>query len=462
MLKPGMMVKVKFPHMTINCKIISSTSSSVSVDYQGVRLQVDRSWIVSEDRPSAAAYQAVPDSKPAVQPEDIEIKQEPQPLRVPPLDFGLIAKRRSIESLRFGLVPNEAIQEMTLGFEELESWILSRFPKETGWFETVSQVCGSYGTGKSHTMSIIRYLAIKKGYASVHVEINGKDITLEAPDVLSAHLWRTLEADGLAPDTPLLNLYTMAIEKGHPPPSIAPHGNDKIRDNYRTISLLRSKGLLDQYSHAYESVLCSFNDIAVSELQYKINSEPAVSKIYDNPMVRRIIGIRVFERPNDFVESLNGTAVICKLAGYKGLIITIDEFEVQRYCLKPYRVKELIEVLSKYLMGKTGHQKAPLAIFFASVGQDGHLGDEIIEQLIDHCQGSNYFLREFEEADCIEIGRKIFNLYKEVYLCPGAFEYGEAQQTYSKVRMKDGHVRQFIKHYLANLDRKYGPPENPE
>jgi len=442
MLKPGIMVKVKFPNMTIDCKVISSTNTSVSVDYKGVRLQVDMSSIImpADEQP----FRPSPD-------EDQLISNKK--------DVRLISKRKSIESLRYGLVPNEAIQEMTLRFEELKSWVVSRLPEENGWCETVSQICGSYGTGKSHTMSVIRYLASIMGYASIHVEINGKDITLEAPDTLSAHLWKTLEAEGLESDTPLLNLYVKAIEKGKSAPCIAPQGIDRTRDNYKTISLLRARGLLDQYSHYYESVLCSFNDITASDLQVMINNESNINVIFDNPKVRKIIGMKVVDRPYDFVESLNGTALICQLAGYKGLVVTIDEFEVQRFSIRQDRVKDLIKVLIQYLKGKTNHKRAPLSIFFATVGQDGNLGDKIIDMLIDFCEGSNHILQEFEEDDCIEIGEKIFNLYREVYTCSGVFDHSVAQHIYSKVKNMGGHVRQFVKHYIANLDREYGPPE---
>lgn len=436
-----MRVEVRFGSRVLEGTIVlvKPGSASVEVDRQSYRLTVPLSELILPE----ASIKRVTEEAPA-------------PIQSPAPDMANLRYRKSVESLRFGLVPNEATEELTVGFENLRSWILSRFPKGPEWKESVSEVYGPYGSGKSHTMSLIRHLAKMHGFLSAHVEINGKDITLENPETLSTFLWKTLEGQSLKADTPLVNLFIKAIDRGNAAPTVAPRGIDRIKDNYNTIALLKRKGLLDLYGHDYESILSSATDIRANQLYRKLYREPSISS-FDEPTVRKMIGRNVSDRPYDFIESCNGFAAIGRMAGYKGLVITIDEFEVQHWSKHWDRVESLISCLGKYLKGETGHERAPLAIFFASVGQEGHLGDIIIEYLLRECHGSAYPLEDFGEVEFMGLAKKIFGLYIKAYSLSAEFDIGEAHDSFVDVRHVDGHVRHFIKNYIACLDQKYGP-----
>src|SRR4051794_28131537 len=87
---------------------------------------------------------------------------------------GDIAARRAIEALRFGLVPQSAIEDLTLGFPALRDWTLANLPSALGDRPHVAAVTGPFGTGKSHTMAVIRYVAGREGYATARVEVDGQ------------------------------------------------------------------------------------------------------------------------------------------------------------------------------------------------------------------------------------------------------------------------------------------------
>lgn len=370
----------------------------------------------------------------------------------------LVKKHKSLESLRFGLVPQYALEDLTIGYDNIREWILSRLPGNNSKLSMISEVYGSYGTGKSHMMALIRYLAKLNGYVTAHVEINGKDVSLEDPESLSSHLWKTVEAKNIESDTPLLDIYVQAIDKTERCPTISPRVIDRTRDNFNTIKLIKRKGLLDNYSHDYNALLSCSSEITATELYLKICREPNISPIIDQPRVRKLIGRAVVERGQDFVESLIGNAVICQLAGFKGLVITIDEFEIQRLSSKLDRVAAVLTCLLDYLKGKTGHKAAPLSIFIASVGHEEHLGDKIIDAMIKQCEGEFYSLKVLDENDCVELGRRIFNLYKGVYNLQFLYDDKEAKDIYQRIKIEEGHVRKFIKYYIGYLDMEYGPP----
>jgi len=392
-------------------------------------------------------------------------KQPPMPkIDIPaarPADVGksdAIQKRKSLESLRFGLVPSHAIEEMTVGLETIKEWILNRLPGRSAHEATASEVCGHYGTGKSHTMALIRHVAKTENYVTAHVEINGKDVSLEDPEMLSSHLWNSLEADGLVSDTPLVDIYLKAIERGANCPDISASPIDKTKDNYNTLKLIRKRGVLDNLCYDYNSLLSCSNEITASELSKRVCSEPSIICNFDQPKVRKPIGRKVVERPHDFVESLVGAAIICKLAGFKGLVITIDEFEVQRLTLRWDRVRDVILCLANYFKGTSDLPSSPLGVFFASVGSDGHFGDAIIDAMIKASGGECYALSKFGEKECLTIGKNIFGLYKGVHGGPPGYDESLAKKIHQMFQDQEGHIRKFIKYFIASLDKRYGPP----
>ena len=354
-------------------------------------------------------------------------------------------------------MPSHAIEEMTVGLKTIREWIVNRLPGLSTHEATVSEVCGHYGTGKSHTMALIRQVAKNQNYVTAHVEINGKDVSLEDPEMLSSHLWKSLEAEGLVSDTPLVDIYLKAIERGANYPGISAGPINKTKDNYNTLKLLKKRGVLDNICYDYNCLVSCSNEITASELYKRVCSELTMTWFTDLPKVRRPISRMVRERPHDFMESLVGVAIVCKLAGFKGLVITIDEFEVQRLTSKWDRVRDLILCLAEYFKGKSDLPPSPLGIFFASVGSDGHLGDAIIDAMIKASGGGYYALSKFGEDECVAIGKNILGLYKDVHGVPPEYDQSLAKKIHRIFQDQEGHVRKFIKFYIATLDKLYGP-----
>lgn len=440
----GAKVKLKFGNVLVDGHLveIGPFTALVKIEQPNAVVKVALSAIVSFENVTAKE------------------KIEQTILQPPALDtVGRIKNQKSLESLRFGLVPNYALEDLTIGYDKIREWILRRLPGKSSGMSTISEVYGPYGTGKSHMMALIRHLAKQNGYVTAHVEINGKDVSLEDPESLSAHLWKTVDAKNVESETSLLEIYLQAIDSSGRCPAISPRDIDRTRDNFNTITLIKRKGLLDSYSHDYNALLSCSNEITANELQQRICREPNISRLIDQPKVRRLIGKAVDERAHDFIETLIGNAVVCQLAGFKGLVITIDEFEIQRLGTKSNRVDAVITYLMNYLKGKTGHKAAPLSIFIASVGTDGHLGDKIIDAMIRECEGEFYSLKILEERDCIELGRKMFNLYRDVYNVKSLYDETRAKEIHKNIKIDEGHVRKFIKYYIGYLDMKYGPPE---
>jgi len=378
---------------------------------------------------------------------------------------AFVRQRQAVEALRFGLVPRHALADLTLGYDALEEWTRRRLPDSHGGSPQVSAVFGPFGTGKSHTMAVIRHVAEQLGYLTAHVEVDGKFVSLAEPERLLHALWGTLQGADFASSTPLVDLYLRAIRAGRSAPIIAPRGIDRIENNYKVITSLHQRGTLDEYSHAINGILSSSNEYSASEVQRMIvenTKTGAGAKL----SIKRVIGSPVFNRPYDLVESLAGNATVAQLAGFRGLVVTIDEFEVEQSQLTTRRferVEHLLSVIHAYLRGETGHPPAPLALFFATVGTTDHAGDSVIEQLVGTTFNARYALQPWSMDDLRDLAQRIYRLYCVAYEINDAMDVtlvdGVIKNIEAYTSNDSGLIRAFIKRYTAALDTRYGPPQ---
>lgn len=369
--------------------------------------------------------------------------------------------RQAIEALRFGLVPEERIAQLTVGFDRLSRWVASRFPDARKGKPSVSEVCGPFGTGKSHTMSAVRHLARERCYLTAHVEVDGKTISLSDPARLLFSLWSTLRGDGLSASTPVLDLFSKAMDASALVPQVAPVGIDRTHDNFAGVKVLKRRNLLDIHGDVVDALLSSSDDLTANEVNRLIWAEPTVST--SDLLFKPIIGKFVEDRPYDFVESLVGMTAVGEQAGFAGLVITIDEFEVE-HNLTPtqmQRVENLIRVLGDYLEGKLRHRSVPLSIFFATVGQAGHRGDAVVDELLERANGDWHELRALNRADRARLAGNIHALYCEAYeircLLDSEIVNAVEAELDTQGLTDTGVTRAFIKRLVAALDSTYGP-----
>ena len=266
-----------------------------------------------------------------------------------------------------------------MGFDEIKAWTCETFKQCLSGNPGGYEISGPYGTGKAilYRLSVIWQ---GKTVLTADVEVDGQNISLSNPAVLLNALWVTLADDGLDTES-LVDLYVKAIKSGNTLTSIITPGNDKIKNNLRTIYTLMITDNMDKYANLVESVISCSAQITATQAVKEICSEHNLdrSKIRLAPMVSRIVD----ERGMDLVESLAGHAVLARLAGYKGLIITIDEFEIEHINNKNMeRVRDSLYAINKYIAGDTRYYKAPLGIYIATIDQSGEIGDPIIHEYV--------------------------------------------------------------------------------
>jgi len=97
---------------------------------------------------------------------------------------------RAIERLRVGLPPSTAASRLSIGTDRLAS-ALSGFLSSGG--NGGLFITGDYGTGKSHSLMLLRDLALDQGYATCWLTADGHESALNHPQRFFASLLSTLE-----------------------------------------------------------------------------------------------------------------------------------------------------------------------------------------------------------------------------------------------------------------------------
>lgn len=379
-----------------------------------------------------------------------------------------IVARHSIEALRFGIVPERSIGDVTVGYDELEQWVASQLPSATAR-PRVCQVHGPFGSGKSHTMAAIRHIAKQRGFVTAHVEVDGSSITLSDPAALLRQLWLTVSADNLDSCTPLVELNLRAVRRGRGKAAVALSRFDRVRSNLLTVDTLQRTDCVDRHAEMMEGLLGCGDEVTAIEAKRRITADTwawsRTANYADFPVEpKRLIGLRTTDRGSDFADCLLGYSVLARAAGFEGLVITIDEFEVEMATLTSAGLLRLTDVI-KALRDSFGSQKpqntCPIAVFVATVGQQGQLSDVIVDVLVSATDGAQFPLANWSPDAHRSLAKRLFALYCRAYKIEAPLDAALSASICASLDGADvegsGIIRAYIKRYVSELDALYGP-----
>lgn len=382
------------------------------------------------------------------------------PQMLPPVrsvaDMDKFLQIKALEALRFGLVPESHLESLTVGYQDMAGWIGNCLPVRKC---SIHEICGPFGTGKSHTMALVRQIALDKGYLASKIEIDGKSNNFSAPQRLLYNIWLSLEGKGLSMEMPLLHIYLKAMQNGYDSIPKPLKDLDYFPGNFDFIRKLKTSQQIEGIAHLLEECLAGSENVNATQVKADLAKETNFKRAQINfkPMIAK--GAR--DKFIMFIMSLAGHALLAKAAGYRGLVVTMDEFEAHRILSSSDRAKarELISVLENYVSQGFRIPPAPLAIFIGAVSQDGHKGDPWVEDLVESSGGEQYFLTPWSDAQKEQLANSIFNLYKSTYQLSDCYDQGLIDKTQVLLESHDQTdlVRAFIKYYMAVLDNEYGP-----
>lgn len=219
--------------------------------------------------------------------------------------------------------------------------------------------------------------------------------------------------------------------------------------------------MADEYFYFIESLLSCSDEVSATEVNKMLSGALRQS----NLKLKKLISRKVDERGFDFIEALAGVATLAAAAGYKGLMVTIDEYEVERIKNNSnYKaVQEILSIIGQYLSGKLNIPAAPFCIIFSAINQNGEKGDPDITSYITRTPENIFEVEKWSKSQKIELLKKVHFLYCETYRLWSEFSLttGENLTKLIESKLPDSESRQIrsiIKWYLTLLDLQHGPP----
>jgi len=247
-----------------------------------------------------------------------------------------IEARRTIEALRYGLVPARRIRELSVGLDDEKASLQTAFAntKENGG--DVRVVVGEYGAGKSHFFELAAQEALANNFIVATTSLDLREVPPNRPQRIYLSLMRSLRF----PDSAEVGL-TPLLEKIVALPNYS-EIQDSVKETFfaaavHNYSLMRKtpdnalEELIDWMSGEKVFISDVRRNAAFKSKEFKIKSLSQLTTAADQ-----------------YCYLLNGWGWLATQAGYAGLAVFIDESE--HYSLLNQRGKEKADNFFKALI----------------------------------------------------------------------------------------------------------------
>jgi hypothetical protein len=246
--------------------------------------------------------------------------------------------RKTIEALRYGVVPAKQIRELSVGLERERKSLQAAFENVAAHGGDVRVVLGEYGAGKSHFFELAAQEALAHNFIVATTSLDLREVPPNRPQRIYNSLMRSVRYPDL-----------------HDAGSIAPL-MDRIVNQPKLYAELVEKlrGTIFGSALYNYSLMRERNDETLITLLDWISGEKVVIK-----KVRDAVAFKSKEVPipslsqlttaaDQYCYMLNGWGWLAQQAGYAGLAVFIDESE--HYSLLTVRGKERADNFFKALI----------------------------------------------------------------------------------------------------------------
>ena len=266
------------------------------------------------------------------------------------------AKEREtiIQSLKSGVVPRAGLQHIQVGrSEELKSFIKD--------VDTIAEggtsfrfVIGEYGSGKTFFLSLVRNIALEKGLVTMHADLSptkrlhGSD---GQPRMLLAEMTNNISTRTRPDGNALQNILERFISgakdeassSGRNPYDIISEKLNDLSDYTGGYSFIT---VIKKYLEGYESGNQELMDSSLKWLKAGYATKTDSLKE---------LGIREFISDASFYNTLKLYSVLVRKAGYKGLLICMDEmvnlYKIPNSVSRKANYEEILSMLNNTLQG---------------------------------------------------------------------------------------------------------------
>lgn len=331
------------------------------------------------------------------------------------LPNDVVDSRRAILALKLGQVLKENVVELSTGTDDIQKVLEEKVEATTRGQPGSILFEGSWGSGKTHLLTLLAALAAERRLATASVILDGEGVRLsEAMSLMRSILGSLCYPDELVPGSVIERLREFRRRRSGSRAEIQRGASWRTR------------------TAVFETPMRAFDEPEVADIldEYLTMSIPATTarerlrKLGHRAQLPSMNARRVDERVERFCELLGGWAEICTLTGAKGLVVVFDEVDVEygstlgrsRVNVERRRLRSaLLEALSRLLNPK---RHTPLLIAFGSAPATDDVGeaDDAVLDIRRSIRGITPIEAPTPNlAQTRELGRRLLDLYLCAY-----------------------------------------------
>lgn len=362
-----------------------------------------------------------------------------------------------IQALRSGIVPRVGLQHIQVGrASELKSLIHDISTISEGG-TSVRFIIGEYGSGKTFFLSLVRSIALAKGLVTMNADLSpikrlhGKDgqTRILLSELISSLSTRTKQ-DGNALPNILEKFISIAIQEA------TKENKDVswiIQERLKELNELQGGYAFTQIVNKYWSAYESGDEVLKNNALRWLKAE------YSNKTESiRDLGTRDLINGASFFNTLRLYSILVKKAGYKGILVNLDEmvnlYKITNSVSRKANYEEILSILNNTLQGSISN------IGFIMSGTpefltDGRRGLYSYEALRSRL-AENSFSRNFGLIDYNSTVLRLANLTKEeLYLLLKNLRNVFAGGDESKFLVPDEALATYLSHCNKKIGESY-------
>ncbi|MCM1140978.1 MAG: ATP-binding protein [Muribaculum sp.] len=362
-----------------------------------------------------------------------------------------------IQSLRSGVVPRIGLQHIQVGrVAELKSFVNDISVIADGG-TSFRLVIGEYGSGKTFFLSLVRSIALAKGLVTMNADLSptkrlhGKDgqARLLLSELISSLSTRTKQ-DGNALQNILEKFISIVIqEASNKNREVSDIIQNHLKDLNEYPGGYAFAEVVNKYWLAYDSGddIMKTNALRWLKAEYSTKSD----SIKD-------LGVRDIINDISFFNTLNLYSILIKQAGYKGLLVNLDEmvnlYKITNSVSRKANYEEILSILNNTLQGTASAVGFILSGTpeFLTDGRKGLYSYEALKsRLAENSFSVNLGLVDYNSTVC-----RLANLTKEeLYLLlinlRNVFSYGD----FNKYLVPDEALLSYLNHCANKIGDSY-------
>lgn len=263
-----------------------------------------------------------------------------------------------IQSLRAGVTPRTGIQHIQVGrVREVEA-LLNDIEQISDGGATFRLIIGEFGSGKSFFLQLIRSIALEKGLVTIHADLS-PDRRLHATGGQARSLYAEL----------MHNLSTRTKQDGNGLSSIVERFITEARKESDQSSEAVADVIKNRLNHLSDYVggydfanVISLYWRGVEEDNEQLKADAIRwlrGEFSTKTDARKALGVRTIVDDASFYDHLKLMSLFVRQAGYKGLLVNLDEL-VNLYKLSSQQARmsnyeQILRILNDSLQGSAEH-----------------------------------------------------------------------------------------------------------